>query len=127
MNRAAVAAAPDGCGLNPVGTVLRCILFEKVFLIDPAGIALHRERAARQMRDENGCNTHVVVDHLAFGESRSRIENLVEIGEAQAAAFDVDYGGCGHKAVVRSSQVGVRISLSTAVADSELRATEFLV
>ena len=51
-------------------------------------VALQRERAVVQVRQEHGRDAHVVVDQVALREAGLRIHHLVEVGEAQAPSLD---------------------------------------
>ena len=58
--------------------------------LDPVGVALERQRPVAQVRQHVRRDARVVVDHLALGEADCGIQDLVEVGERQAAAADVD-------------------------------------
>jgi len=77
VHGALVALAPDGGGLDPVGTMLGSVLLEEKFLVHAAGIALHGERAAFEVRDEDGRDADGVVDDLSFGEAGGGVEDFV--------------------------------------------------
>ena len=80
MDGAAVAAAPNGGGLHPIGAVHGRVLFEKILLVHALGVTLHRQRTARQMGHEHGRDAGVVIHHLAFGEAGGWIEDFFEVG-----------------------------------------------
>ena len=105
VDMAAVVAAPDGRGLNPVGTMLGRILLLEIFVIDAVRVALHRDRASAQMRKQRRRNARVIVDYLALRESCGREKNLVEIGQSKTLAFDFDDRRLGHAWIPRSPTV----------------------
>ena len=69
-------------------------LLEEERLVDPVRIALQRQRAAGQVRQQARRDAHVVVDHLALREA-SRVEDLVEVRQRQLVALDLDPGAGG--------------------------------
>src|SRR5437867_7571784 len=77
-----------------IGAVLthggRCgaVLFVEELAVHSVGIALERERPAPQVREQRRRDSQVEIDHLRLGETRLRIEDLVEIAERQALAAD---------------------------------------
>src|ERR1700737_1474198 len=82
VNGSLVALAPDGRGLHPVGAMLGGILFEKIFLVDSPGIALHGERPSGEMRQQIGRYADVIIDDLSLGKPGGWIEDLVKVREA---------------------------------------------
>jgi len=77
---AIVAFTPDGSGFYPGRTVNRGIFLKEKLLIHSIGIALQRERSSGEVWHEYWGNASVIVDYLALGKSRSRIQDLLQIG-----------------------------------------------
>ena len=76
---ALVVAAPDRRGLHPLRAVRGALLLVEELALDAVGVALHGQRPAVQVRDQDRRHARVVVDHLALGEAGLRIEDLVEV------------------------------------------------
>src|SRR5437773_6608330 len=77
---AIVAFAPDRHRLYPRGTVNRGVFLKEKWLVHSIGIALQRERSSGEVWHEYWGNASVIVDYLALGKSRSRIQDLLQIG-----------------------------------------------
>ena len=86
-------ARPDRLGLHPLRRVRRLLLLVEVARVHAVGIALERERAAAQVGEQHRRHARVVVDHLALGEAGLRVEDLLEVRQAQLAPLDVDVNG----------------------------------
>ena len=82
---ALVVPAPDARGLDPVRAVRRALLLVEELSLDAVRVALQRQRAVVQVRQEHGRDAHVVVDQVALREAGLRIHDLVEVGEPQRA------------------------------------------
>ena len=76
-----VAIAPDGSGCEPLGAVLRTVFFVEEHATYAVGIALESERASREMRQEQGGDTNVIVDYLALGEAGFGVKDFIDIAE----------------------------------------------
>src|SRR5262249_4116932 len=87
---ALVLIAPDRGRLHPGRPVLGTVLLVEVRPLDAIRIPLERERPIAQMGQQRRCDAQVVVEHLPLGESRRRIEDLVEVAELDALACDDD-------------------------------------
>src|SRR3954451_19474988 len=74
----------------------RALLLVEVGAADAVGIALEGQGAPPQVREQRRRDPRVVVDHLALGEPRLGIEDLVEVREGQPPAVDVDLEALGH-------------------------------
>ena len=93
--------------LHPVGPVLGAALLEEggVAVVDALGEAAQGQRPPGQVGDDRRRDLGVVVDHLALGEAGLRVEDLVEVGELQLTAVDLD-GAVGR-------QLGARLRSAT--------------
>ena len=100
VHPAIVAFAPHPRRFHPVRPVGWAIFFVKKHAADAVGITLHGERAASQMRQQDGSDAHVIVDHLSLGESGLGIQHLIEIRKLQVSAFDVDHRFFRHQFLV---------------------------
>ena len=79
---------------HPRGVPRGAFFSKKGCLWTPFGPALAGQRAVGETREEYGGDPRVVVDDLALGEARVREEHLVEVGQLQDVAVDLDaYGG----------------------------------
>src|SRR6267154_2222534 len=97
IDGALVAFAPDGRGLDPIGTMLGRVLLKKILVIHAFGISLHGQRTSGEMWEKDRCDADVVVDYLALGEAGGGIEDFVEVRELELAAFNFDDAwGSGH-------------------------------
>ena len=85
-----LAAGEDPFGPHPSRPMGRALLLVEVLPVYAVGIALQRRRAAAQMGQHVGRDARVVVDHLAFCEARRRVHHLVEVGQAEPVAVDLD-------------------------------------
>ena len=88
----AVAGA-DRLRPHPLRRVRGLLLLVEVALLHAVGVALQRERATAQVRQQRRRHARVVVDDLALGEAGGRVEHLVEVGQAQLAPVDLDVDG----------------------------------
>ena len=70
---APVVLAPDLGGLHPARPVRRAALLVEERPGRAVRVALQRERAVAQVREEGGGGAGVVIDHVALGEGRSRL------------------------------------------------------
>jgi hypothetical protein len=95
VDRARVVAAPDRRRLHPVGPVARALLLVEVLAGDAVRVALERQRAVVQVRQDGRRDARVVVDQLPLGEAGLGIEDLVEVRERQAAVADLDVEALG--------------------------------
>ena len=87
-------AVLDVCAWDPVGGVVLEVLAEEHLArrlggAHPVHPALARRRATRRLRDHDRGDAVVVVDHLALGGARGRVEDLVEVRQPQPAPVDV--------------------------------------
>src|SRR5437588_11013758 len=73
------------------------IFFVKEFCIHSVGITLHRQRSIAKMRQKNGRDPDVVIDHLAFGEPDFWVENLVQVRDGEVLSVNNELGFCGHR------------------------------
>ncbi len=98
VDLARMRAGFDARGLHPFRPVLGAALLEegRVEVIDPFGEAAQRDRATFEVGDDRRGDLGVVVDHLALGEAGLRVEDLVEVGELQLTAVDLDLTADGH-------------------------------
>src|SRR5882724_8341446 len=100
MNFSFVSIAPDGCGLYPFRPVWRAAFFVEETSIHAFRITLQRQRTILQMRQQDGRDADVIINDLRFGEGDLGIKDLVEIGNGNLAAADVQSlrrasrGGC---------------------------------
>ena len=78
---ALIPMAPDGRSFHPIRPVHGRILLEEEFGVYSLWITLHGEWASCQMRQQRWRNPHVIIDHLALGESCRWIQYFVQIGE----------------------------------------------
>ncbi len=79
-------AGHDRHGLHPVGPVRRGLLLVEELLVHAVRVALQRQRAVAQMRQQHRRDARVVVDHLALGEAHGGVEHLVQVREPEASA-----------------------------------------
>ena len=86
----AVVDLVDTLLAHPLRRVRGAVLLIEVAGVDAVRIALERQRAVAQVRKQDRRDTRVVVDHLALGEPRNRVEHLAEVGEGQRPALDLD-------------------------------------
>src|SRR4051812_25712720 len=84
------AFAPNRRRLHPIGAVLRAGFLVKEHPGHAFRIALERQRAIFQVRQQDRSDAHVVIDHLPLGEAGCGIEDLVQIGDGQLLSLDVD-------------------------------------
>ena len=84
-----VAGTPDLRGVDPVGTVRRTVLLIEVHSIDAVRIALQGERSSAKMGQQYGRDAHVIVDHLALGESSVGPEDFAKVGDPDLFTGDV--------------------------------------
>src|SRR5581483_360440 len=91
-----VAVAPDRRRLNPLGTMLGRIFLEKEFLVHATWVALHSERLPTQVGQEDRCDSNVVVDDLALGETSCGIKDLVQVRQFELLVFYFDYRRIDH-------------------------------
>jgi hypothetical protein len=61
-----------------------------------ARVALHGERLPTQVGQEDRCDSNVVVDHLALGETSCWIKDLIEVRQFELLVFDFDYRRIDH-------------------------------
>src|SRR6185436_9120871 len=66
------------------------VLLVEEAALDAVGVALERERAVAQVRQQDGRDREVEADQVALREARSRVEDLVEVRESQAAPLQLD-------------------------------------
>src|SRR5918995_899995 len=81
-------AAPDLGRGDPLGPMLGTAFLVEVPRLDAVGIPLQGQGPAREMREQRGADPRVVVDDLALREAGG-VEDLVEVGERQAAPVDL--------------------------------------
>ena len=62
-------------------------------VVDALGEAAQGQRPPLQVGDDRRRDLGVVVDDLALGEARLRVEDLVEVGELQLTPVDLDLRG----------------------------------
>ena len=74
---------------GPTRARARALLLVEVLALDAVRVALERQRAAAQVRQQHGGDARVVVDHLALGEADVRVQDLVEVGQRQPPALDL--------------------------------------
>jgi hypothetical protein len=77
--------APD-----PIGSMGRTLLLVEVPALDTVGIALERQRAIAQMRQQDRRDARVVLDDLALGEPRLGVHHLVQVREGELSSGYVD-------------------------------------
>src|SRR5262249_8759328 len=85
---------PPGHG-QPRRPVTRAALLEEARRVDAVGVAAERQRPAFEVRQHDRRDARVVVDDLALGEAVVRVEDLVEVGEAERPRTDLDDGAAG--------------------------------
>jgi hypothetical protein len=90
VDRAPVRADRHRGRPHPLRAVAGRVLLVEVLRLDAVRVALERERPPLQMRQHVRRDARVVVDHVALGEPGGGIEDLVEVGEGQRPALDVD-------------------------------------
>src|SRR5690606_4257274 len=71
------------------GEVLRRYLQGEAVFLDAARVALHADRAALQMRQHHRRNAAVVVDQIAFGDTRIGEVHLVEVADLDLMPVDL--------------------------------------
>ena len=54
---------------------------------------------ARQMREQDRRDPRVVLDHLPLGEAHRGIEDLLQVGERERVALDLDVDALGRRHV----------------------------
>jgi hypothetical protein len=86
------ASRPD-----PVGPVAGALLLVEELTVDAVRIALERQVAAAQVRQQDGRDPRVVLDHLTLGETGRGIEDLVQVREREPAALDLDLHALGRR------------------------------
>jgi hypothetical protein len=96
-------ARDDALGPYPVRPVLGTFLLVEELAFDAVRVALHRQRPALEVRQHERRHARVVVDHLALGEARLGIEDLVEVGELELLALDLDFDRFAHIATSRTT------------------------
>ena len=83
LPRRLARADGDRDALDPVGHVLGRVLLEEELALPAVGVALHRERAVLQVRDEHRSDGSVVAEQVALRDSLLRPERLVEVRQPQ--------------------------------------------
>ncbi len=83
----AMRSAP--CEPSPGGARGRSLIEEPG--VHPVGVPLDGHRARVDVRQQQGCDPLVVVDHLRLSESGRRVQHLAQVGQRQRAALDL-YG-----------------------------------
>ena len=86
------ASRPRTDRRDPVGHVRRRVLLEEELALPAVGIALHRERAVAQVRDEHRRDVAVVGEQVALRDPLVRPEQLVEVRELEHALALADLG-----------------------------------
>src|SRR5262249_49553644 len=93
----AAFAARDVEGVDPVGSVAGGVLLVEKLGSDSIGVTFEGDRPLREVRKKVVRDPNVEVDDLALGEA-GRVQGLVDVGERDVAAFDLDLvllaGGC---------------------------------
>ena len=90
VDRAPVGADRDRGRPDPVRPVAGRVLLVEELRVDAVRIALERERTPLEVREHEGRDPRVVVDHVALGERGLGIQDLVEVGEREPAAEHLD-------------------------------------
>ena len=70
--------------------VRRAVLLEEARPARPVGRPDQGRRPPGQVREHHRCDPAVVVDDVGFAEPGGGVEHLVEVGERQLAALDLD-------------------------------------
>ena len=91
----------------------RAILFVEELAFDAIGIAFHSQRPVFQMRQKDGRDLDVVMNHLAFGEAGLRLKHLVEIRDREGATLDDQFSFLAHE----SKNYGITTADDTDFAD----------
>ena len=114
-----VVDRPHARGLNPVGTVRWRVLLVEELRVDAVGVALERQRAALDVRQDGRRDAREVVDDVALGEAGLGIEDLVEVRELHLAPADLGQDRVGllahdelRRLVVAQALVGGRAQLA---------------
>src|SRR5271165_2653631 len=71
--------------------MLGTVLLVEVLAVHAVGIALHRQRPAMQMRQQDRSDAYEVVDDLPLGEAGLGIKHLVKVRQLQVPALDVNH------------------------------------
>ena len=77
-------------GAHPARRTGRGVLLEEAVALDAVRPPDAGDRAVLQQRQQHRRDLGVVVEHLALGGAGARVEDLVEVGELEGAALDLD-------------------------------------
>ena len=84
------AGARQPRGAHPFRKPARHVLLEEERRVDAVRVALAGQRPAVQVGEQERRDAGVVVEHLPLAEARLGVEHLVEVGQHEPAAVDVD-------------------------------------
>src|SRR6266478_4044794 len=85
-----MALRPDGRRLNPFRPVRWAAFLVEKTTFHAIGVTLKRQWPVFQMRQENGRDADIIIDHLPFRETGLRIENLVPIRNGDRFTVDLE-------------------------------------
>ena len=80
----------DRGGADPVRAVRGDVLLEEGLAVHPLGVALERQRAARDVRQQGRRDPLVVVEDFGLGEAAVRVEHLAQVGQRQRPPVHLD-------------------------------------
>ena len=80
----------DGAGLDPLGPRRRCAFHEEERAGSAVGVALHDHGAVAQVRQQGGRDLQIVLKEVALRDAEVRPEWLLEVGEPDFLAFDLE-------------------------------------
>src|SRR5215210_4614699 len=86
----AVLDASDLARGHPLWPVRGAVLLVEELPLDAVRVALQREGATAQVRQQRRRHARVVVDHLALGDAHRRVHHLVQVREAELPPLDLD-------------------------------------
>src|SRR5687768_16225650 len=66
------------------------------------------------MRQQDVGHTDVVIEYLCLGEARSRIQNLIEIGNGNSGAIDIQRSRLPHRLIMSVVSMARPLSLARA-------------
>src|SRR6185436_3439102 len=84
------AGRGDLRGAHPRRRPRGCVLLEEAGLLDAVRPPDAGDRTVLQQRQEHGRDLGVVAEHLALRGAGAGVEHLVEVGQLEGAALDVD-------------------------------------
>ncbi len=79
-----------GSGVDPFRMVRWAVLLEEAGPVRTVRRPHQRRRPAGQMGEDRGANPAVVVDDLGFAETGGGVQDLVEVGDRELTAVDLD-------------------------------------